>query len=40
MVVLGIILFIVFFKEIITGLFVGSVALIQLIAGIFAAIFK
>lgn len=40
MIVLGIILFIVFFKEIVTGLFVGGMALLQLIGAIFGAIFS
>lgn len=40
MTILAIILIIVFFKEIVTGLFVGCMAILQLIAGIFGAIFK
>ena len=40
MVVLGIILFIVFFKEIVTGIMVGATFVFELIAGIFGAIFN
>ena len=40
MVVLGIILLIVFLPELVSGLVVGGLSLLQLIGGIIGAIFK